>query len=210
MKFINPISIIVIVTFFMGFLFLNRNKKIQIQLLFILFSSVVIEFISISLLSNDKNINLLYTIGFIIHNSLWISILFDAFKKKIKKKVILYIYILLAFLNFIFFEKKGLNNMTFVLGAIFYLVFLIIEIYINLKKEKLDFFNSNKFLLLLAPILFFFGFSFIFSFKNSEIRHIRFFEKIELYKLISYTINIIYYSLINLYIYKEYKLKNDL
>ena len=208
MKLINPITIIVFATFVLGFLFLEKNKKINFELFLILLCSISVEVISTILLLENSNISLIYSIGFLIHNSLWISILFDVFRSQLLKKLVLVSYIVFAIINFLFLEKKELNNMTFVIGAMLYILFFIIEIFKYLKKEKLDFFSTTEFLLILAPILFFFGFSLIFSFKNSEIRIIKIFNKIELYTLICYTINIIYYFIINLYIYKEYKQKN--
>ena len=204
MNEINPISIVVFITFFMSLLFLNKKSKFDKIVLIILLISFLLEFLSIALLNFNKNIVTLYCLGFLVHNSLWIYIL--TFNKKLFNKIILISFILFGLANFFFLEKNGINYITFIIGALLYVILFILECFKNLINENLDFFKNNEFILLIAPVLFFIGFSFIFGFRNSNIRFIKLFGKYELYQSISTFVNIIYYTLINIYIYKERKL----
>ncbi|MEO7173972.1 hypothetical protein [Flavobacterium sp.] len=95
------------------------------------------------------------------------------------------------------------SPLLFIVGALFYLIFFLFLSFKQLRNENLAFFTNNNFILLFSPILFFIGFSFVFAFKNRNLNETILWEDISLYNLISYFINIIYYSLINLYIYKE-------
>lgn len=203
MKFLNPIAVLVIITFIMGLFFLIKNNCTEVLLIFVLFVSSLTEITSIYLLSNAKSINLLYNISFFLHNTIWILILFNVFRNNFLRNIILLIYTLFVILNLFYFEKYSLNNMSFVFGALLYLFVFTSEIYKNLRIDNLDFLNKIEFILILAPVLFFFGFSFIFSFQNAEIRSVKIFGTIDLYTFIAHTINIIYYVTINFYIYKK-------
>ena len=79
------------------------------------------------------------------------------------------------------------------------------ESFYQLKQENFPFFFSNQFLLLMAPVLFFIGLTFMLGFKNHEILMAVFFGKLQLYKTINIVVNIVYYTLLNIYIYREKK-----
>lgn len=61
---------------------------------------------------------------------------------------------------------------------------------------------------MLSPVLFFIGFSLLFGFNNKNIHKIMILNRFKLYDFISYFVNITYYSLLNVYIYREKKLKH--
>ncbi len=128
-------------------------------------------------------------------------------RKKIKPISII-IFLSFSLGNFLFIEGSKLNYLTFILGALIYLMLFIFESFSQLKNENLSFFKSTTYFLLFAPVLFFLGFSFLFGFRNFDLRNTIVFGKTDLYTFICYFVNLVYYTFINSYIYKERKL-ND-
>ena len=124
------------------------------------------------------------------------------------KSILILLFLLFSLSNILFIERLNLNFYTFIIGALLYVSIFIYESYKQLNRENLNYFKTNNFILLIAPILFFLGMSIVFGFRNSGIKDVIIFNKIELYTLITFTVNIIYYTLINLFIFKERKLQN--
>ena len=180
--------------------------KSKIILLLILTTSMLTEIFAIFNANFSINIHLLYSLSFIIHQSLWIFLLSKICLKLNVNLIPVCIYILFCVLNFFFIEKTDLNYLNFVIGAFIYLILFIIDSSKQLRLENLDYFIDTNYLLITTPVIFFIGFSFIFSFRNSTLKDIMIFEKMDLYGCISLFVNIIYYSLINLYIYRQRKL----
>ncbi len=204
---INFIGVLVIVTYFYGLVALNKEKR-NFWFFFILNVNFLTEILSAVILSISIEITLLYSISFILHQSIWLILLDKIFEINKKTKILIILFYCFCLLNILFLEKLNLNYNTFIFGSIIYLILFLNECIIILNSENLIFFKSNPFLLISAPVLFFIGFSFVFGFRNSEIRNLILFKNIDLYTFISYSVNIIYYTLINIYIYRERKLKN--
>lgn len=116
-------------------------------------------------------------------------------------------FLLFGLFNLVFIEKGDCNFYTFIAGGLLYIALFIYESFLQLRNENFSFFLSRKYLLLSVPILFFFGFSFIFGFKSDELAERKIFGLIELFDFIAYFSNISYYTLINIYIYRERRLK---
>lgn len=205
---ISIISYLVLFTLIVGLIFLDKKKQSSKILLPIVFISSLTEIIAFVLLSNNNDLNYLYSFFFIIHNGLWLIILGITLKNTIINLITLCFFVF-GTLNILFIEGPNLNYMTFVVGSLLYITIFVVESYYQLKAENLNYFLTNTYLLLFAPILFFFGFSLLFSFRKLNVIYILVFGKTDLYSCISYFVNITYYSIINLYIYREYKLKND-
>ncbi len=208
LKYIKLIEILILMSFIYSVFCLNKKSKLNLCLFLIILTSVFTEFFSIFLVLRDQNFNIIYSLSFIIHQGLWLYLICSGINFKSNKYFVLNLFLLFAFLNLLFFEKTNLNYLTFVIGSLIYILLFAIESYNQLKNENLDYFKTNKYLLIFIPILFFFGFSFMFSFKNSSIKDVIILYNTDLYTCISYFVNIIYYCLINLYIYRESKLKN--
>ena len=118
----------------------------------------------------------------------------------------MFLYIIFSIINWLAIEgSSGFNYYTFVVGAFLYLIFFIIESFYRLSKEDFAFFLANDFILLLAPILLFLGLSFMFGFKSKLVTSTMLFPNIKLYDAIVYFVNVVYYVLLNMYIYKERK-----
>jgi hypothetical protein len=147
---------------------------------------------------NHGNIN----IYFILNSILWFLILYELGHNK--KRVIWTIvgYLIFSVVNLEFIEK-GLNFNLLIVGSLLYLILFVIESFVQLNDENLSFFQSNKYLLLFCPVMFFLGLNFILAFKSTSISSTKIFWDITLYQLINYPVNIIYYTLINLYMFTE-------
>jgi hypothetical protein len=202
----NLIQLIVLLTF-INSTFLNCRKKDNFLLLCIVITCLSTELISFLLLYLDKKINLLYSFSFLIHNGFWLLILI---KKIVNIKiVVLFLTLYISFCVFNMFYIEGINVINFnifIFGSLLYLISFIIYSFSKLKNEDLIFFQSDSFLLICVPLLFFLGLSLLFSFKSYSLFSVTIFKDVNLYKLLTHFVNIIYYTLINMYIYKERKL----
>lgn len=184
----------------------NRNNALCL-LLFLGFCNTIISTI---LNSYNQDIGFNNKVYIILHSLVWFYLLY----KEIDQKKILIIgsslYILATIYDLIFIENyiKCNNAIVFVLGAFIYISVFISESYFQLKKENFLFYKSNNFILIFSPILFFLGYSFIFGFQSRILNDTLIVGNIKLYSIISHFVNIIYYSLICLYMYKEENLKN--
>lgn len=200
---INPIKIIVLLTFLVGLFFLKLKNPTHQKVLGILFICFVNEFVALILKAQGLPIDNLFNINIIIHNSLWLLII-GCFLNN--TKILCIAYIFFGFVNLLFFEGfSKFNYYTFVFGALLYTSIFIYLSFKQLKRENLSFFLSNDYILLFAPVLFFLGLSLMFSFKSKLLTSTYIFDGIKLYTFINYFVNIIYYFFISLYIYKEKK-----
>lgn len=207
--FLTPLKIIVLLTLLSGLLFLDRKKQIHRHLLTILWVCFLTEAINSILIVNKKTIGLFVSISIIIHHGLWIWMLAKNAAQKNAAFLLLGCFLLFGLINISFFEgTKEFNDYTFVFGAFIYIIIFIYESFCKLRLENFDFFTSNTFILLTVPVLFFFGYSFMFAFNSKNVTSFLLFGQLKLYTFISYFVNIVYYSLINLYIYREKKLKH--
>lgn len=189
-------------------LLLKGNKNLNRLLIFILLISFLNEVLSYFLVQNNQSIALNSSIYAFLLLFSWLYLILIYFDSQIYK-IILGIFTTYSLLNiFVFDGFQVFNTHTFLIGAIFYLAIFGYNLYSVLKKEKFNILKTNDFILVLSPVLFLFGFSLIFSFKTKQIDTVVIFNSFTLYTFISYFVNIIYYSLINLYIYKERKIQH--
>lgn len=193
---------------FVGF-FSNKNNWFHQKVFILIVLSFINEFLSAIFIHFNISIGLNTTVFSIIHDSIWLFILANTFEKSNYIKKIQILFILFSGINIFFLQGiERFNTYTFIVGGITYTSIFLIESYKNLMLEKIDFFKSNLFILLFSPVLFFIAFSFIIGFNNKEIMVYKIFNNYYLYTFVGTIANIIYYSLINLYIYKERKLQN--
>lgn len=144
-----------------------------------------------------------------LHQILWLLLLKQSTNRQKLHQISIIVFALFSAFSFYFVVfKTGFNYDVFVMGAFLYLTLFIYESYLRLKNEELSFFLSNDYLLLFAPILFFLGMSFMFSFKSHSVTSTLLFNDIKLYTVISYFVNIVYYTTILVYIFKEKKSHN--
>lgn len=202
---ISPLSFLIWLTFVFCLNNLKKNNDVNRILISIMTINFFSDTFTIFFLYKGYNILSLYNLYFFLHNFLWI---YFSFKLNIGysflKNVLLF-FLIFSLINFTIIEKQNLNYNTFILGALIYIVSFIYISYFHLKNENLNYFLSNQYLLQTAPVLFFVGLTFVYAFRNSDMRNIIIYNKTDIYTFIGTIVNIIYYGLINLYIFKERK-----
>lgn len=197
----NHIRLYIVFTLILCSIFYVKKKENQ-YLLGILLLGVACEIVTAIFNSqpsiNHSNVN----VYFIFNSVLWFLIFYEV--GHIKQKVIWTIvgYLIFSVINLGFIEK-GLNFNLLIVGSLLYLILFVIESFTQLNDENLSFFQSNKYLLLFCPVMFFLGLNFILAFKSTSISSTKIFWDITLYQLINYPVNIIYYTLINVYMFTE-------
>lgn len=202
--YINPIKILAAIAFLYSFTLAGRhfvNHRLISVILFLCFTTEVVN--SFLILYGLPNAAIM-TVSMTIHNALWLVLLAHNLPHKRLIQFAIVAFLAFAISNAFFFQgPMRFNYYTFVVGGFFYIAIFIFESFVQLRKENFDFFFSNAYLLLFAPIFLFFGVSFMFGFDSREVTSAHIFPHIKLYDFIIYFVNIIYYSLILLYIRRE-------
>lgn len=201
----NIIFFVVILTY-IHYLYLNIRKTNTDtrDLFWILSICTFTEIVSKILSYNNISLWYLYNFSFIIHNSFWLKILLKdelSYQKRIIGSYIVFSVIMYGFID----PTNFFNKIIMIVGALLYLIIFIILSSKNLNSERIDFFKSNHFILISSPIIFFFGLSILFGFNSKKLFDTIVFGKTNLYNFIIIFVNIIYYSLLNIYIIKEKK-----
>lgn len=206
LPFMNFTQLLVLISFFVVLITYDRHNKLHRILLVILAASLINEIVCLVLLYKKVNIGLVYTINNLTHHPLWLYLLFQTSQRKMLGRIVLTAFLTYGIVNMFSFEGlEKFNYNTFIFGAFLYLIFFIWESFYRLKKEDFAFFLSNNYLLIFAPVLFFFGLSVIFGFKSRELSTTVIFGNIPLYTVIGYFVNIVYYGMIIFYMYREQK-----
>lgn len=181
----------------------EKNNRLLLSILFLCLSN---ELISLIFMMKKIDNGLLFSINITIHHLLWLLLMSQIIKRKSLFICTIILFLGFALINMLVMEGwANFNYNTFICGALIYIIIFIYESFSQLKKESFHFFEANSFILLSAPVLFFLGLSFIFGFRSHDLSVTKIYRDIHLYALIGSTVNIAYYSLINLYIYYENK-----
>jgi len=201
-----PITYYLLATFFYALWELNKKGKNNRLLLGVLIIMVLTEILCaiFQCIGLKSGINLVYNISMPLHNIIWLYILYRNMNMKLLTKVLSIFYIFFAVITNLFQSSllHDFNNYLMVVGAFIYLMLFITESFYELQKENFAFFSSNVFILLFSPILLFLGLGIGFGFDSSKLLDTKVFG-VNLYDFIAHFTNIVYYSLINIYIYKE-------
>lgn len=207
--YINPIKVCVFITLLFAFFFLQR-KTLQQRLLFaILLVSFCTEVLNSILLYHDFSIRIPFSISIFFHHGLWLLLLLDSSGNQKGLRMASVSFIVFAIVNFVFIETMdSYNYYTFVYGAFVYIVFFIYESYVQLQRENLNYFISNSYVLLFAPLLFFFGLSMLFGFRDVRVTSTIVFWQVTLYNFIINLVCVFYYTLLNIYIFREKSNRN--
>ncbi|MEL1245873.1 hypothetical protein AAEO56_16485 [Flavobacterium sp. DGU11] len=191
----------------MLFLF-KRKKKVHILLLLIVTVCLGTEMLTNFFIINSIGFGALYSISAVIHNVLWFAVLFSIIERLRYLKILILAYVLLAIINFLFIEGRlQFNVYSFALGAVLYLIIFISENIIQLQRENFLFFEKNESLLLYTPLLLFIAMSIVLGFRDTQLSDKKIIYGLSLYDLIISFANILYYSIITIYIYREKKLE---
>lgn len=202
---LTPIQLYIILSWI--WVIINYVPKRSVNYLILIISSGIFnEFICNFYKLEKENFSFNSNIYLLIYSFFWFLILLE--KSKFKKQII---YILIFFIFFWTIDFLFVARVThfctnsFILGALLYLVIFIYQSFYELQNENLSFFQNNDYLLQSAPILLFLGLSFVLGFKNKALQNTLIFGTTNLYQFISYFVNIVYYTIINVYIFKEKK-----
>lgn len=204
---LDLMKLYIILSFIIVTIFYNSKNKTHLLVFILISTSVINEILSCILLSYNHSLALNANLYTVIHNCIWLLILKSIFKEK-KIASILLIYIAYSAASLMYLSILKYNFYLFIVGAVLYCIIFIVLCYQKLFQEKFKFFKSNNFYLAFAPVMFFLGLSMIFSFQNSSLAKTKILFSVSLYTLIIYFANFIYYTLINIYIYKERSRKN--
>lgn len=206
LEIINPIKVYVTLTLGYAYFTLDRKDTLHRYLLGILLLCFVTELCFSLLYYYDLSTRISYSVSITIHHTLWLTLL--GMTMEDRRVVVLWrsFFWLFAVLNFMYIEWfNSFNYFTVVVGAFIYLLVFIMESYKQLKKENVSYFVSNQYILLFAPVLFFFGLSLMFGFSTTVIASKNVIGTLSLYGLLINVACIAYYTLLNIYIYREHK-----
>jgi len=208
-EYLKPIKILVLLTLLYALICLKWKNSTHRYLIIILIICFVTELTNCILIVNHQSIGLAVTISVICHHTIWLLLLSNNNNIKNLSRIAIMAFLLFAIINLFYLEgTKSFNYLTFVLGAFIYILCFIYHSIFELRHENLPLFLSNKYLLTFAPVIFFFGMSFMFAFKSKNITSTMLLPHIKLYDFVIYYVNIIYYVLVNLYIYRDKTTRN--
>ncbi len=204
------IQYVVFATCLHAFFGLSRKKEIHRYVLVILTffsaSEIISNYLDVCLITNKLNVN----IATAVHSIMWLLIVKKSacFPSVVGGLTIAFTTFCLC--NLFFIEGwQNFNIYSVILGAMLYLIIFLVESFYQLKKENFHFFFSNHFILLTSPILFFIGISVMIGFRSKALVSTIVFNNYNLYFTIITIANIVYYSLVNLYIYREKRKLNE-
>ncbi len=209
LQYANLIQVLVLFTFIFALVRYERNNRTYRLLILILIVSLSNEVVSYYYLINGGNSPIFYSISVLLHNCLWLFLLSRIVNRQEVMWYVLAVYIAFAIVNLTLLEgKDSFNCNTFIVGAILYLVFFIFESFRRLKLEQLSFFTNSNYILLCAPLVLFICLSFIFGFKSKTLYQAKIFGDLPLYRAMAHFANLVYYTLINVYIFRRKRKKN--
>ena len=200
------IYVLIFSTFLHAIYGLQWKNIVHRHVMFILIIFVINEVIATFQVAYSLTFRTNVTVTAIIHCTLWLLILKDAVRSPKIVNGVLIAFITFCLCDLLFIEGwVFFNCYSFIVGAFMYLILFLIESFYQLKQENFPFFFSNSFLLLMSPVLLFIGMTFMLGFKSRGIIATVIYGDIYLYRIIITLVNIVYYSLINIYIYREKK-----
>lgn len=198
----------VFLTTIAGFFLLNLKNNNNQLLIVILSTSSLNEIITLLLeySNQQKYIGTLYSISFPMFCVFWMILLY---KNQFNKKTTLFFLgLFFSFVVINFFCFQGTDNFNYysaVIGSFIYVGLLANESFIQLKNENFNFIFSNRYLLLLAPVLMFFGFGLMFGFVSRQITQTVVISDYNLFEIVTNFVNLTYYLMLLIYIFLEKK-----
>ena len=198
------IKLFVLLTFLHALLRLETKKKINKYLFYILTISVFAELVNSYLNMNHLSYGTFTTFNLVSSTILWFLILHMIFETKRLLILSIVIFSLFALYNLLFVEGVlNFNYYTLIFGAFLYILFFVFECFFQLKKDNFYFFQSNKYILILSPVIFFMGLLVLFIVKNLALSSSAFRGDIMLLPFVQVTVYLAFYLSLNYYILKE-------
>lgn len=198
------IKCIVLLTFLHALLRLKTKKRINKNLFYIILISVFAEIINSYLKLNNLTYGTFRTFYVVISTILWFQILYLIFSAKKLIIASIIVFSLFAVMNLLFMEGPlQFNYYTLIVGGFLYILFFVFESFNQLKKDNFYFFQSNKYILIISPIIFLLGIGFLFFFKSYSLTSTSIIDNVKLYTFFNIFINLFFYLSLNYYILKE-------
>lgn len=198
----NPIKILVLCTFLYVCFTLRRKEIHDMILLLVVSVCLLTEMVNSVLIFTDGNNGVFDSFSIFSHQSLWLLLLGVLTGKRRLSYMLLAVFAAVFAVDFYFADAGKFCYYTFVTSALAYLALFVWECLQKIEREDILYFTSDAFLLLCAPVLFFFNLGLMFSFNSFQLTDRELFG-IKLYTLIIYFVNFFYYLLINLYVYRQ-------
>ena len=208
--YLNFTQLIVTISFVCVLFCFNRKNYIQKVLFTLLILTFLVEFSNFLLMVFKKEnvVSINYSLFALFFNGIWLFLFDRMVQNRYYIKYVIAIYLVLGIINLFLYEGlKQFNHYNFIAGAFMYVFLFIYESFNQIKKENLAFFQTNTYLLLFSPILFMLGYSILISFNNKTLNATIVFAGMTLYDMIGYFINLIYYSLLITYCFREKNVK---
>jgi hypothetical protein len=199
MPYVINIYIFLTVSWF--FIAKSRHTLLGVILITTLLNIIVVEI----LMFYEISFSIFYNFYILITLWFWLKIILQHYTRT-TQKIVLYGYILLAIVTFSMHPIfTTFNKSLFVLSSLIYVILFLWLSYKNLLKDTISFFQKPNFLLLFAPVIFFLGMSLIWGFQSNTLSRFLVMENLTLYHAVNFVGNIIFYTLINIYIFKTRK-----
>ena len=198
------IKLFVLLTFLHALLRLETKKKINKYLFYILTISVFAELVNSYLNMNHLSYGTFTTFNLVSSIILWFLILHMIFETKRLLILSIVIFSLFALYNLLFVEGvHNFNYYTLIFGAFLYILFFVFECFFQLKKDNFYFFQSNKYILILSPVIFFMGLLVLFIVKSLALSSSAFRGDIMILPFVQVNVYLAFYLSLNYYILKE-------
>lgn len=208
LQYLNPIKILVLLTFVHFLIKFDKRKKVHLWVLPVLGLSLANEILSSCLKYNGITIQFSSSVYVIIHTVLWLGLLGVVSGRKRMAHALMIVFVSFAICNFLWIDgERTFNAFTLILGAFLYVLFFIYDCGFRLQKEDMDHFSSDDYILTAAPLMFMIGFGILFGFRSKELHNIGIMGT-TLFVVIRSFINFFYYLLMNIYIAKQPKKSN--
>jgi hypothetical protein len=204
-EIVNPIKIVVLVTALHAWMRLDTRRRENAYLFVILCGALATETTNSVLSYAGRPFNMVVTAFAVVHHSLWLLLLGHILRYGRSMTLIAVGFIVFALANVLFLEGTShFNYYTFVVGAFIYLMIFLYESSAQLRRENFDFFLCGSYLLIFAPVIFLFGFSLVFGFRSRQISSAMI-HGVKVFDIVSYFSNIVYYTMLNIYIHRQKK-----
>ncbi len=201
MQYVNLVKILVLLTFVHMLYKFDKRQPVHRWVLAILTLNLVNETLSSVFRYLGIELRFSNSIYIILHTMLWMGLIGRiSGRMKLTSNLTLG-YLLFAVINLMWIDGlRAFNVYSLVLGGLIYVGVYIYDCYVRLRDEDLNYFSSNEYLLTAAPLLFMIGFGVLFGFRNKSLHETQVLG-MTLFKAVGYFINIVYYGLVNYYIF---------
>src|SRR5690606_30679703 len=136
LQYLNPIKILVLLTFVYFLTKFDRRKKVHLWVFGILLINVLKELVSIYLRYAGIGLTFTSTFYVILHTTAWIGLLGLIAQRVVAARILMAVFLSFAIVNLLAIEGTvAFNGLTLVVGAFCYVGFFIADCYNRLRRE---------------------------------------------------------------------------